>query len=173
MTFEGLAPGHSRSASLDVHNDSPYAARIVLLVTDVTDEENSCERPERRQAGEECDADGGELRDWLRVTLTGESPLWSGAFDDLLDGVTLDDALAPGESLPLRFRIELPMEAGNDTMTDSVAFTSRFVGTSVAGGESVVAGPKVTTNRPVPVASALTIPASAVRSWLQRRAVRE
>jgi hypothetical protein len=59
--------------------------------------------------------------------------------------VTLSEALAPGESLPLRFRIELPVGAGNDTMSDSVTFASRLVGTSAEGGESVIAGPKVTT----------------------------
>lgn len=154
MTFDGLAPGWSRSGTVQVHNDSPYDARIDVLVTDLTSSENSCERPEQRAPGEECDADGGELGDWLRATVTRDSgadpsmdaePLWSGDLEDLVDGVTLSDSLPPGQSLPLRFRIELPAEAGNDTMTDSVTFTSRFVGSSAEGGESVVAGPQVTT----------------------------
>lgn len=154
ITVSGLAPGHAGSGTVEVHNDSPYAARIDLVVTELTDAENSCERPERRESGEECDADGGELGGWLHVTVTraagggqgsDAAPLWSGAFDDLVHGVTLSDSVPPGQSLPLRLRIELPAEAGNDTMTDSVTFTSRFVGTSAEGGETVVAGPEVTT----------------------------
>ena len=88
---ERLAPGVSRSGTFAVRNTFSGAASLGLRVFDLTDAENGCLAPETRVPGEECDADGGELADWLDVTVARDDAtaetLWSGDFGDLAAGV--------------------------------------------------------------------------------------
>lgn len=143
ISAQRLAPGVSRSATFAVRNTSRYPADLVLSVFDVTDDENGCLRPEAREPGEGCESDEGELSDWLTVTVSRAAPgspaLWSGEFSELIGGVDLGRPLAAGATWGLRVTMSLPLEAPNDTMTDTTTFGTRLVARSTVG-RSVVSG---------------------------------
>ena len=139
---ERLAPGVSRSGTFAVRNTFSGAASLGLRVFDLTDAENGCLAPETRVPGEECDADGGELADWLDVTVARDDAtaetLWSGDFGDLAAGVELTDALPAGATWPLRITVALPLAATNDTMSDEVSFGVRLTAESNTGYSDVL-----------------------------------
>lgn len=145
LDVHGLHPGSSGDGTMDLRNTSAHDADLELTVSGIVSVENDCVRPETREAGEDCDADGGELDDWLDVTVTrmgdGDHVLWSGHLQQLAGGVDLGQ-LAAGATTGIRFAVTLPQAAPNDTMTDSVSFDTRITATSTAGG-STVAGPQV------------------------------
>ena len=149
LAFERLAPGHSGSGVIRVSNPHESGGRVSLAATDLADEENGCERPEVRTSGEECDADGGELSEWLDVTVTRDgTPLWSGGIRDLEEPQEFPGVLPAGETWNLDVTVSMPVEAGNDTMTDRVAFDLEIITTAdtgdstteVLGAESTASG---------------------------------
>jgi hypothetical protein len=145
LDVQRLYPGSSGSGELEVRNTSAYDASLGLAVTDLVSRENGCLRPETREPGEGCDADGGELEDWLHVTVSREGAnageLWQGDLAELSRGVELA-TLPAGATWRLRMAVALPEAATNDTMTDSLSFDTRLTANSV-DGTSVVAGPQV------------------------------
>ncbi len=147
LDVQRLYPGSSGDGTMGVRNTSAYDARLDLGAADIVSLENTCVRPERRDPGEGCDADGGELAGWLAVTVTREDVtpaevLWSGQLAALAQGATLTDDLPAGATWQMRMTVSLPWSAPNDTMTDSVTFDTRLTASSQAG-ESTVAGPHV------------------------------
>jgi hypothetical protein len=157
LDVQRLYPGGSGSGYLDVRNSSPYAATLDLAVLDLVSNENSCLRPEVREPGEQCDADGGELQDWLEVTVTREDlpggaadeVLWQGGLDALSTGAGLGATLPAGATWRLRMTVTLPQAATNETMSDSLTFDTRFTATG-EGGTSTVDGPQVDVSGPKP-----------------------
>lgn len=145
LDVQRLYPGGSGWGELEVRNTSAYDAKLDLAVTDLVSSENGCLRPEMREPGEGCDADGGELEGWLDVTVsregTGAGELWHGRLAELASGVELA-TLPAGMTWRLRMTVALPEAATNDTQTDSLTFATRFTATSVDGSSSV-AGPQV------------------------------
>src|SRR6478672_6119974 len=61
LDVDHLAPGTVRTRDLVLWNTTDQQVDLHLQVTDLEDDENGCIGPERRVAGEDCDADGGEL----------------------------------------------------------------------------------------------------------------
>ncbi|HEX2895923.1 MAG TPA: hypothetical protein VHO29_18105 [Marmoricola sp.] len=145
LDVQQLYPGGSGSGTVDVRNTSAYDADLVLVASNVDSEENGCLRPETRVPTERCDADGGELQNWLVFTVSRvgdpDQELWHGDLAALSAGADLGE-LGAGAASTLRVQVLLPAAAGNDTMTDSVSFDTRLTATTVAG-ESTVAGPQV------------------------------
>jgi hypothetical protein len=150
-----MYPGSSGSGYLDVRNASAYDATLNLAVLDLVSQENGCQRPEMRVPGEQCDADGGELEDWLEVTVTredlpGGAPdkvLWQGDLGSLASGADLGGSFPAGATWRLRMTVALPQAAGNETMSDSLTFDARLTATS-SGGTSTVDGPQVDVSGP-------------------------
>lgn len=135
LTFERLAPGYGGVGDIVVSNGSEYDAEVALRVTDVVDDDNGCLRQESRDGDVTCDAGGGELSGWLRVSVERDgTAVWEGPMSALAEeGVVLDEAMPAGTSAPLRVRVLLPIAAGNDTMTDSVGFGLRVDATAGTG----------------------------------------
>ena len=130
VVVRSLAPGLSGSGTFTVRNETRDRADVRVTALAVIDRENSCISPEKRVPGERCSLDGGELSDWLRVTITrrqgaSEVKLWSGRLAQLRGGVKLSGAVPARTSWTLRVALGLPWAAGNDTMTDSVSFGLR------------------------------------------------
>jgi hypothetical protein len=157
-----MYPGSSGSGYLDVRNASAYDATLNLAVGNLVSQENGCLRPETREPGEACDADGGELQDWLGVTVTredipGGAPdqvLWTGDVNTLASGAHLGSTMPAGATWRLRMTVALPRSAGNDTMSDSLTFDTRFTATG-DDGTSTVDGPQVDVSGPKPHSTGL------------------
>jgi hypothetical protein len=150
-----LYPGSSGSGYLDVRNASAYDTKLDLAVLDLDSQENGCLRPETREPGEHCDADGGELEDWLQVTVTREDlptgtpdqVLWRGDLGSLATGADLGGSFPAGATWRLRMTVDLPQAATNETMSDSLTFDARLTATG-AGGTSTVDGPQIDVSGP-------------------------
>jgi hypothetical protein len=146
LDVQKLYPGGSGSGEFEVRNASPHDATLDLLATGVVSDENGCLQPESREPGEGCGADGGELQDWLVVTISREGndarELWQGTLGGLAAGVDLAATMPAGATWRLRMTVALPQAASNDTMTDSVTFGTRLTATST-DATSTVAGPQV------------------------------
>lgn len=141
---DGLAPGHHSTHVLRVGNDSEAAMRVDLRAAGVEGAENRCLSPEVRTPGEECDADGGELGRDLLVTLQhAGTTVWAGAFEDLRSGVTLAEDLAAGEEWVVEVGLHLAEESPNDTMTDSLTFTTVVEASGAGLSEPETAGVQV------------------------------
>lgn len=164
LRADGLVPGSSASTTFEVRNGSRLPADVQLRVTGLVSDEGECLRPERREPGEECTADGGELEDWLEVTVSevaSEARLWAGTLDQLGAPARIT-ALPGGASRSLRLTVALPASASNATMSDRVTFDTE-VGTTTIRSSSAVAGPQVAagasaaprTGRPTGTASVL------------------
>jgi hypothetical protein len=157
LDVQKLYPGSSGSGYLDLRNTSAYDATLSLAVLDLVSQENGCLRPEAREPGEGCDADGGELEDWVDVTVTredlpGGAPdqvLWQGGIGSLSHGADLAATLPAGATWRLRMTVALPTAATNETMSDSLGFDTRFTATG-DGGTSTVDGPQVDVSGPRP-----------------------
>lgn len=74
LRVEKLAPGLSRRSEIAVRNTSGHTARLTLAIFDVVDTENGCLEPGTRELGEGCAEDGGELGDWLTVSVARVCP---------------------------------------------------------------------------------------------------
>jgi hypothetical protein len=127
ISIEKLAPGLGGTSTVRVTNGSDSPAELSLQVLDLEDDENGCLRQETRDGDVTCDSSGGELSAWLRVRVArGDEQLWEGPITELGDRVVLDDDVAAGETQSLHLTVALPIEAGNDTMTDRVDFDLRW-----------------------------------------------
>jgi LPXTG-motif cell wall-anchored protein len=75
------------------------------------------------------------------VRAASDEVLWAGDFDALGESRVLADAMPAAAQWDVRIDVELRSDAGNDTMTDAVAFSMSWSarGEQVAG-EAVVAG---------------------------------
>jgi hypothetical protein len=149
LDVEALAPGRSTSAIVDVRNASGTPVRLDLETLRPVDDENGCERPETREPGEGCAADGGELSRWLRASVvhirpSGEATLWSGAFADLAAGVRLVSAMPAQSTWRLRMTLSLPWAATNEVMSDTVRFGLRLAAECNDGRRSEIVGPPAT-----------------------------
>lgn len=157
-----LYPGSSGSGYLDVRNASAYDATLDLTALDLVSQENGCLRPETREPGEGCDADGGELEDWLEVTVTHENlpggapdqVLWQGDIGSLTSGADLGTTLPAGATWRIGITVALPQAATNETMSDSLTFDARLTATG-DGGTSTVDGPQVDVSGPRPHSTGL------------------
>ncbi|MGH3509179.1 MAG: hypothetical protein ACRDPI_02990 [Nocardioidaceae bacterium] len=134
-----LAPGSSASGDVDVENDSASDATLSVRATHVIEDENGCDHAEVWSGDTTCNPLGGELGDWLQVSLSrrqGEHyrPVWSGSFIALERGVTLPGSLGSRSVWPLRMTVTLPYAAGNDTQTDQVHFDLRWTATQGGHG---------------------------------------
>ena len=157
LSFHRLAPGYAASGAVEVKNDSPHRAALVLRAYDVEDDENGCLVQETRMGDTTCGVgDGdGELGEWLELTVSrdgaGSAPeqLWTGSIADLESGAELTENMPAGAVWPLRMTVELPRAAGNDTMTDKVGYDLRWTASAenttqtadVKGVEASAAGP--------------------------------
>lgn len=137
LSLDRLAPGLARTGTVTVTNPSAEPATLAIATLEVTDDDNGCVRPEVRDGDTTCGPGGGELSQWLEVTISDDGEaLWSGRFTQLQEDRSLPGVLAPGESRDLDITVALPFEAGNDTMTDQVGFDLR-IRTLGAAGEDV------------------------------------
>jgi LPXTG-motif cell wall-anchored protein len=146
LQIERLAPGYGGSAEVRVTNGSSHDADVTLRVQDLADDENGCLRQEVRDDDVTCDDAGGELSAWLRVSVEHDGTmLWEGRMRDLADGGALvAESMPSGTDLPLTVRVELPFEAGNDTMTDRVDFSLRVDATADLDSDTEVLGVEAT-----------------------------
>ncbi|MCW2808576.1 MAG: hypothetical protein JWQ93_2531, partial [Marmoricola sp.] len=123
--------------------------RLDLKTLRPVDDENGCVRPETREPGEECAADGGELSRWLsasvvRIHPSGAATLWSGAFTDLAAGVELLSDMPAGSTWRLQMTLSLPWRATNDVMSDTVRFGLRLAAECNDGRRAEIVGPRAT-----------------------------
>ncbi len=146
LRLERLAPGYGGSAEVRVSNGSSHDADVTLRVQDLADDETGCLRQETRDGDVTCDDDGGELSAWLRVSVEHDGTLlWEGRMRDLTDeGALVAESMPAGSDLPLTVRVELPIEAGNDTMTDRVDFSLRVDATADLDSDTEVLGVEAT-----------------------------
>ena len=141
LIADNLMPGDSVAGTMLVHNASSGEVTLTVKVSDVQDVENSCEHSEAVTPGERCDEDGGELGSHLRSTIRhGSEQSWSGSLAELDGGVDLTGGIPADGTLPLGCKVEVPLPAGNDTMSDSTSFALRLVATGRSGTDTVVAG---------------------------------
>ena len=146
LRLERLAPGYGGSAEVLVSNGSSHDADVTLRVQDLADDENGCLPQETRDGDVTCDDAGGELSAWLRVSVEHDgSLLWQGQMRDLADdGALVAESMPAGGELPLTVRVELPIEAGNDTMTDRVDFALRVDASADLDSDTEVLGVEAT-----------------------------
>lgn len=150
LAFGQLAPGHSRSSAITVSNPTDGPAEIALAVTVSEEDENGCARQEARVATERCDADGGELGDWLDVTVSRDgTELWTGPVRDLAEPQQMPGSLAAGGTWDLDLTMAMPTEAGNDTMTDRIAFDLGVHAADATGVTAERLGIEASTDNPV------------------------
>jgi len=127
LALDHLAPGISRSGTVSVTNESTGRATVALATFDLVDDDHGCARPEAQSGDTTCGEGGGELSRWLDVTVSDHGQqMWTGAFTQLHEDQRLPVTLEPGETRDLEITVGLPFEAGNDTMTDQVAFDLRM-----------------------------------------------
>ena len=138
LTFERLAPGFSKTETVTVTNDSEGAAEIALQAEITGNDENGCLRQETRDGDATCAGAGdGELGEWLDVTVSrGDATLWSGSMHELDQPQTLPETLRSGETWDLDVEVGMPIEAGNDTMTDQASFDLTIHAAADTGEES-------------------------------------
>ena len=149
LNLDRLAPGVSRQGSVSVTNPSDQKVTVALAVLNLSDDDNGCVRPEVRTGDATCGPGGGELSQWLDVTVTDDGqPLWRGPFTQLHEDQALPLSLEPGETKSLDISVGLPFETGNDVMTDQVGFDLRLRMVGVTGedvGQPEVLGAEATT----------------------------
>jgi hypothetical protein len=134
ISFEELAPGYGGSAEVRVTNGSEHDAELVLQAVDVSDDENTCVRQEVRDGDVTCDDGGGELSAWLQVQVVRDGVIaWKGPMTELMQSVLITEDLAAGAEVPFEVSVELPVSAGNDTMTDRVEFGLRWTASADTG----------------------------------------
>ena len=127
LDFASLSPGSTRTGAVTVTNPSDGPVTVALAVLDLSDDDAGCVRPEVRAGDTTCGADGGELSQWLQVTVAHDGDvLWHGALTDLQEDRALPGVLRPGESRDLDITVDLPLASGNDTMTDRTGFDLRI-----------------------------------------------
>jgi hypothetical protein len=161
LDFEDLMPGDAKSADLRIWNDAAEPVELGLALVDLVDSERGCLEPEVTEGGDpSCGAGDGELSSWLELSVIRtdgdvEQTLWSGEFSELTADRTLAGEMPAGAKWDVRVDVGLDRQAGNDTMTDAVAFSLAWStrGGQVAG-EAVVAG--VEASRPGAGAGGLT-----------------
>lgn len=119
-----LAPGTSTERALLITNPSNHAAELHLRVTDIENDDHGCVRPESRAGDDSCGGGGGELGDWLELTVidTAGTQLWSGDLGDLGEGAVLLPEMPRRSDEELRIVTTMSLDAGNDTMTDAVGY---------------------------------------------------
>ena len=140
LAFERLAPGMGRTSEVIISNPSDAPATIALQVRITEENEGGCVRQELELEGDRCD-DTGELGDWLDVSISHDDrQVWSGAIKDLAEPQTLPGDLGAGDSWDLEIGIEMPIEAGNDTMTDRIVFDLVAHAATDTGDETDVLG---------------------------------
>jgi hypothetical protein len=147
LDFADLEPGDVASGTIGLFNDFGEPVELGMGVIDLVDGERGCPEPESNEGGDTtCSGDEGELSEWLRLSVTKvgdghEELLWSGDFDALGESQVLTGAMPAAAQWDVRIDVELLPQAGNDTMTDAVAFSMSWSarGDRVAG-EAVVAG---------------------------------
>jgi hypothetical protein len=173
LDFSRMAPGSTRTAEVTVTNPSTGLATVALGVRALNDDDAGCVQPEVRAGDTSCGADGGELSRWLEVAVSRDGDvLWSGPFADLQEARELPGSLRPGESQDFDITVGLPLEAGNDTMTDRVSFdlVIRMVGqTGGDVGEPEVLGAQASTGQhdqhaisvPTIIEAGIALPAAA------------
>lgn len=132
LSFDRLAPGYSTSGNVDVKNASSEPVAFYLKAFDVQDDDNGCIAPETRDGDTDCGNGGGELGEWLVLTLTGtdadgvQHVTWTGSIYDLADGTYLSRAMPAGAVWDMHMTAALPWAAGNNTMTDRLGFGLRW-----------------------------------------------
>ena len=119
-----LAPGTSITRTVLVTNRSNHEAELHLRATGIEDDDHGCVRPESRDGDDSCGGGGGELGDWLELTVvdTSGAQLWSGGLDELGEGATLLPQMSRRSDEELRIVTTMSLDAGNDTMTDAVSY---------------------------------------------------
>jgi hypothetical protein len=144
LTLDRLAPGISRQGTVSVTNPSDQPVTVALATLDLSDDDNGCVLSETRDGDTTCGETGGELSQWLDVSIAeGGQQLWSGRLTELDKDRRLPGVLDPGETKNLDVTVALPFEAGNDTQTDRVSFDLRIRTIGVSGedvGEPEVLG---------------------------------
>lgn len=176
LDFTGLEPGDDETGTLSLWNDSAGDVELGLAVVDLVDGERGCVEPESNEGNDtSCGSDQGELSRWLRLTVTrtdqgSDEQLWSGDFETLQTPVVLAGAMPADARWDLRIDVALRPEAGNDTMTDAVAFSLSWSarGESAPGGEAVVAGVEASRPGAGPPAEGVPLPftGATVEPWL-------
>lgn len=142
LTAGNIAPGWSGSADIDVANPGASGATLRFSLVNVVNEDFECSDPE-------TNCQGGQLGDGLLLTLKeGDSTVWRGpaSVEALADAGSLDlGGLNAGASRRFQLSAELPMSAGNDVMTDRVAFDIVF---SLEATDPPPAPPTTTPDQP-------------------------
>lgn len=137
-----LAPGYSTEREVRVLNEAVDTSELHLQARNLVDDDNGCVHPETRDGDTTCGVDGGELSDWMRITVTRlggttDELLWTGTLAELADGAVLESAMPAKAEWRLRLTSELPREAGNDTQTDRVSYDLRWTMSSERGPDDV------------------------------------
>lgn len=137
-----LAPGYSSEREVRVVNEALDTSELHLQARNLVDDDNGCVHPETREGDTTCGADGGELADWMRITVTRlgsptDEQLWTGTLSQLAEGAVLESAMPAEAEWRLRLTSELPREAGNDTQTDRVSYDLRWTMSSERGPDDV------------------------------------
>jgi hypothetical protein len=178
--FDKVAPVMTTSASFRLKNDSASSGHLSVKAIHVHDDDNGCVRQETAAGDTTCGDGEGELAAAVRFTVVCESldhgrPLWSGTISDIEKGVTIQQPLAPKGVLELHVAAELPRSAGNETMTDRLAFDLAWTLTTAHSAHTaIVKGqPMNTAGTGLPVAKLAAIPPfvgalGLLAGWRQR-----
>jgi hypothetical protein len=163
----GLAPGFTRTASLQVRNDATDPGNLSLTADDIVEFENGCMHSEA-VIDSTCGATQGELGKELifSVFLDPENdssyqtaPVWTGTLYDLTSPASLISNLPGGGIVGMKIDMALPFSSGNETQTDDVDFSFRLTltgaglpdspgGSTSGSGPSAGPGPKSTPQGP-------------------------
>lgn len=140
--FSVVLPGDSVIREVRVSNEAVENSELHLLARNLVDDDNGCVRDEALNGDTTCGAGGGELSDWLRITVTRvggptDELLWSGTLADLADGAVLASVMPAKAEWRLRLNSELPRETGNEIQSDRVSYDLRWTITSTRGPDDV------------------------------------
>lgn len=141
-----MYPGSTSVSTVRVTNNSDGPATIAVRVTDVISHDNGCTAPESR-VDTTCGDGEGELGAQVVLTVEEDSrepvpiaervPLGS-----LIDDLVLATDLGPHQARRYRFTLELPVDSGNETQSDSVEFSMDFISTpSLVAQSALPPGP--------------------------------
>jgi LPXTG-motif cell wall-anchored protein len=153
LRYDLLAPGVPRTQHLTLTSTAPEPVAVRVGVTDLASGEGGCVGPEVRAGDTTCAPDEGELLPWLRLRVErldgGDRLVAQGSFVELADRDLDLGTIADGVSVRLRMTVWPALEAGNDTMTDTVTFGFRWragdasavlPATGAAGGDAASGG---------------------------------
>ena len=142
----GLVPGAATAGTMGVRSDFTAPSELSVQLIDIANDDNGCTHAERT-VDHTCGRGQGDLGAALVFTLAvsiGEQgryvPAWTGRAAQLAKGIAVARSIAPGATRWVRLVARLPLAAGNQVQTDTIAFGVRVIVRTESGTQSVDLG---------------------------------